>query len=461
MGVRNDGNFCMNGLIDSEQQPHPGLFAMKYLQRGIHVSVVDLKAGQFEIKNWYDHADADEMVTGHWKVERDGDLVASGELGPLSLGPREAGVFTLPSARFPKEQYEAFFDLEGTVFITFEFNASASYHPLVEEGHILAWDQFLMREKRAVLAAVETDEVQWHEAGSFIQIDAGPARISFDREQGVMSGYEVHGASWIDRGGVPQFSRAQIDNERRQRPKPHKVLDDAGAKATVDSVQVRSVDGGVQVEVKKTMKLMRAGLIELYTVYGTGEVVVEMAVDFSATPQAMLPPLRVGMEWMLPRDRDQVTWLGRRGETYRGRAFEPIGKYQQTVDDMWIDYPRPQANGNKSDVQWIRLLDSIGNGFLISTEADPVGFTARHYCSETMRDSDYSFEMERSDSIYFCVDAAQGGVGGINSWKAPPLDENRLMESFYSYVYRMTPVVDGTDVQMHPHGMTDLRALFK
>ncbi len=461
VGVRNDGNFCMNGLIDSEQQPHPGLFAMKYLQRGIHVSVVDLKAGQFEIKNWYDHADADEMVTGHWKVERDGDLVASGELGPLSLGPREAGVFTLPSARFPKEQYEAFFDLEGTVFITFEFNASASYHPLVEEGHILAWDQFLMREKRAVLAAVETDEVQWHEAGSFIQIDAGPARISFDREQGVMSGYEVHGASWIDRGGVPQFSRAQIDNERRQRPKPHKVLDDAGVKATVDSVQVRSVDGGVQVEVKKTMKLMRAGLIELYTVYGTGEVVVEMAVDFSATPQAMLPPLRVGMEWMLPRDRDQVTWLGRRGETYRGRAFEPIGKYQQTVDDMWIDYPRPQANGNKSDVQWIRLLDSIGNGFLISTEADPVGFTARHYCSETMRDSDYSFEMERSDSIYFCVDAAQGGVGGINSWKAPPLDENRLMESFYSYVYRMTPVVDGTDVQMHPHGMTDLRALFK
>ena len=32
-GVRHDGNFCMNGLIDSEQKPHPGLFAMKYLQR--------------------------------------------------------------------------------------------------------------------------------------------------------------------------------------------------------------------------------------------------------------------------------------------------------------------------------------------------------------------------------------------------------------------------------------------
>ena len=30
-----------------------------------------------------------------------------------------------------------------------------------------------------------------------------------------------------------------------------------------------------------------------------GEVVVEHGVDFRATPKAMLPPLRVGMEWMI------------------------------------------------------------------------------------------------------------------------------------------------------------------
>jgi hypothetical protein len=42
---------------------------------------------------------------------------------------------------------------------------------------------------------------------------------------------------------------------------------------------------------------------------------------------------------------------------------------------------------------------------------------------------------------------------------APPLDENRLMESFYSYAYRMAPVVEGVSVQTHPHVMTDLRML--
>ena len=84
----------MNGLIDSEQQPHPGLFAMKYLQRGIHVSVVELEAGQFGIKNWYDHGAADDLVRGYWKIEKDGEIIAYGNIDNLTLGAREV---TYPS----------------------------------------------------------------------------------------------------------------------------------------------------------------------------------------------------------------------------------------------------------------------------------------------------------------------------------------------------------------------------
>jgi hypothetical protein len=56
-----------------------------------------------------------------------------------------------------------------------------------------------------------------------------------------------------------------------------------------------------------------------------------------------------------------------------------------------------------------------------------------------MRNSKYSFQMERSENIYLHVDTAQSGVGGINSWKTPPLEKHRLNEEVYTYAYRLIP----------------------
>ena len=62
-----------------------------------------------------------------------------------------------------------------------------------------------------------------------------------------------------------------------------------------------------------------------------------------------------------------------------------------------------------------------------------------------MRNSAYSFQMERSDSIHLTIDASQSGVGGINSWKEPPLDANRLLEKYYSYSYLIQPIMNRTE----------------
>ncbi len=36
-GVRNDNNFNMNGLVAADRTPHPGLWAIKYVYRYLHV----------------------------------------------------------------------------------------------------------------------------------------------------------------------------------------------------------------------------------------------------------------------------------------------------------------------------------------------------------------------------------------------------------------------------------------
>ncbi len=58
-----------------------------------------------------------------------------------------------------------------------------------------------------------------------------------------------------------------------------------------------------------------------------------------------------------------------------------------------------------------------------------------------MRESDYSFQMERSEDIFLNIDAGQSGVGGINSWRALPLEKHRLNEKVYRYAYRLKPLI--------------------
>ena len=89
VGVHNDNNFCQNGLIGADRKPHPGLLAIKYVYRNIHVTPVDLKAGTFKVKNWFDAVNVKDVAEGVWEVTKNGTRVASGQLPEIDLAPRQ------------------------------------------------------------------------------------------------------------------------------------------------------------------------------------------------------------------------------------------------------------------------------------------------------------------------------------------------------------------------------------
>jgi beta-galactosidase len=250
----------------------------------------------------------------------------------------------------------------------------------------------------------------------------------------------VNGTKLIRSGGKPELSRAQIDNERRQRPHPNAAWDTVAEKAVLKSITATPVGGAAKIVVRKNLPNVRGGFATVYTVQPSCEIIVEVAYDFNNTPNAMRPPLRVGIEWIVPAAFENIAWFGRDGETYAGRDFNPVGIFKGTVDGQWTDYSRPQENGNKTAVRWVALTDSSGTGLLVVAEGAPLGIGARHYSQETMRKSDYSFQMERSDDIFLNIDTAQSGVGGINSWGQKPLHKYRLFEKTYRYSYRLLPL---------------------
>jgi beta-galactosidase len=448
-GVRTDGDFCMNGLIDAGQVPHPGTYAMKYLQRNVHVSPVNLRTGTVKIKNRFDFTVLSRAVSGRWKIEADGERIAEGRVTDLDIAPQgeKTVALELPAIKpLPGKEY----------FLTLEFRALDSYHPLVSGGHLLAWDQFRLPAAKPAVFARPAGSVSIDDSAKAVTVRGADFEAVFDKAAGTLASYRVNARELIVSGGRSELSRALTNNDRGKNPKVHPALHDAEADAVVERITVDRVNGSARITVSKLLPSVRSGFAAVYTVFPDGEIAVEAAFDFSAMPDTMRPPLRAGMQWELAGALEHIEWFGRGGETYIDRNFEPVSRYRGTVDEQWNEYSSPQENGSKTDVRWAAFTDRGGRGLLISAADAPFGFDARFYSPETMRRADYSFRMERSENIVLHVDAAQSGVGGINSWKTPPLEKHRLNEDVYTYAYRLLPL--GGEIEPALAGRAPLKA---
>jgi beta-galactosidase len=152
---------------------------------------------------------------------------------------------------------------------------------------------------------------------------------------------------------------------------------------------------------------------------------------------------RFGSELAVAPGLENITWYGRGPvETHTDRQFERIGVYRSTVDKEWVEYMRPQENGNKTDVRWVALTNAQGLG-LLAVGAPTLSVAARHFTKDDMERAGYTFQMQRHPEIFLNLDWKQMGVGGIDSWSpnALPMEPYRIPSGqTYSYRYRLTPV---------------------
>jgi beta-galactosidase len=219
----------------------------------------------------------------------------------------------------------------------------------------------------------------------------------------------------------------------------------AGSAWRITGLEVARKDAGsATVAVEADLPLVGAGYTMRYEVSGDGEVVLEGSYRPGPGTVAMMP--RFGMELVVSPGLERMTWYGRGpAETYADREFERIGVYGSTVADEWVDYSRPQENGNKTGVRWVALTNDSGVGLL--AEGMPLlSVAARHVTKDDIEGASYSFELPRRGETYLNLDLAQMGVGGIDSWSpnAYPMEPYRIpSDRPYSYRYRLRPLSSG------------------
>lgn len=457
--IRNDNNFNQNGLISADRLPHPGLRAIKYVYRYIHADAVDLASGRIRVKNWHDFINAKDIAEGVWEVVSDeGKAVASGKLPELDLAPQEEKEFTLalPATLPGPESYPR--NAAYWLNVRFLLRADTRW---AKKGHELGWEQWPLSIKLLAagpfghMSAGERPDAPlvMRDGGNVIRFSGPDFALVFDRVQGTIGSYSYKGVRLLDRGPIPDFWRAMTDNDigawksmmnkARQDPATDVTIwRHAGDGWRVKEVTARRVnDLRAEVIVRADLPAVGATYAVTYSVNGDGAVVVEGGYTPGTNTLPMMP--RAGMELVVSPGLEHLKWLGRGpAETYIDRQFEPIGVYSSTVHDQWVDYSRPQENGNKTDVAWMMLTNDQGIGLRIQG-VPLLSAAASHVTKDDIELAAYSFQLPRRPEIYVNVDWKQMGVGGINSWSANawPMEAYRIPAGQpHTYKYMLMPV---------------------
>jgi beta-galactosidase len=446
-GVRNDNDFNNNGLVSADRVPHPGLYALKYVYRYLHVEPVDLAAGKIRVKNWFDFTNPKDLAEGIWEVKAGARTLASGKLPELDIEARSEKEFTVA---LPKVDPQP--GVEYWLNVSFRLKHATSWAPL---GHEIAWDQFQLPWSAPAprFEAPKTATLEVKQTADDATFRGAHFSLRFDKQNGVLQQYVYKGVTLLDRGPVPDFWRAPTNNDRggwkavregaeRDHALDIQVWQEAGPRWDVKDVSVEPIDSAsARVTVHAALPVVDAAYTMTYTIYGTGDVVVECAYQPGSAKLAMMP--RFGSELVVAPGLENLTWYGRGPkETLIDRAFERVGVYNGTVDDQWVDYMRPQENGSKVDVRWVTLTNPQGIGLM--AVGDPtLSVSARHYTKDDMENAGYTFQMKRHPETYLNLDWKMMGAGGIDSWSrnAYPMPPYRIAGSeAHSFRYRLTPV---------------------
>ena len=137
---------------------------------------------------------------------------------------------------------------------------------------------------------------------------------------------------------------------------------DAGPRWELKDVKAERIDdSNARITVQAALPGVGATYSMVYGIHADGEISVECDYQPGSEKVAMMP--RFGTELVVAPGLENLKWYGRGPqETMIDRQFERIGVYHGTVDQQWVDYMRPQENGNKTDVRWVKLTNAAGVG---------------------------------------------------------------------------------------------------
>ena len=433
--VPNDANFCMNGLVNADRRPHPGLAEVKKTFQFIKFDVIDVRTGHIRLSNTYQFISTDFLKL-QWNVEEDGKAVLDGE-EKIVLGPGESKEVQLHlESLLLLKNHDYYLNLNMVL------DGSQLW---AKDGFVLAGDQIPVQVAiDDSQSPISNGKLVIDEQEDKIGLASGTFNVIFDKQSGEMSSLNYGSGELIAYEANSNFWRAPTDNDIGGDEKGYAAQ---WKHAGLDNITVKDVQVQItplepyQARLSVTKILAcTAGSIhvnEIYTIMATGLIDVQNNIDIDGD----FPSLpRIGQLYKLNYNLDQLAWFGRGpSESYPDRKMsQRMGLYSGQVEDQFFPYSKPQETGNKMDVRWLTLTDTNGTGIQF-VGLPKLNFNALLYSQEEMSTKKHPNELKKADYITLCLDYRQMGLGGDDSWSPRVHKEYLLTDKHYEFKYRIGP----------------------
>ncbi len=499
-----DSNFCINGLIFPNREPHPALEEVKKVQQYVKFDSDDLKARTFKITNKYFHQTLD-FTKLQWNLTASGESIDSGSIPLANLKPGESQEVQVPISQ---DTFQKNKDYHLTLSLV--LNDTLNW---ANAGHEVAWEQFTLAqaEKEQAISATGSS-INKVVSDDKVTFENNAFSLTFNTENGLLENYQKSGKQIFAQGPKPNLWRTPTDNDRGNANIPfitsngthwtNMGLDQMQTHVSKYSIE-EVANNEILIKVKGKLKSPETTFAyeTTYTLLGNGFIktdyrlippkvfggmakmtfiagiigtlimifililirkkvkrkfvkVLLMVIPFLLLLVSlaafgyglkdyftMKPLAKVGMQLLLPQDAQNMEWYGRGPfENYPDRKTgSKMGLYSSTVDAQYVPYIRPQENGNKSDVQWVRISNSTGVGLVV--EGDALNISAHNYSLENLTEADHTSDIKKAEVVTLNVDYKTSALGG-SSFMYNFLEEYLLKDREYIYSFWLRPVED-------------------
>ena len=434
-----DGNFCMDGLVYPDRTVHTGLLEYKNVYRPVRVVSYDKESGELVLHNYMDFDDLKDYVKISYELTQDGLVISKGKLAEVSVAPHSEG----------KTDLKVNVQENGKCYLKLIYHLKKEM-PLLEENHILGFDEIEVSQKDAKCQLAEkwlektaTDsELQVNEDDTQIHIKGREFAYTIDRRTALFTEMKFAGREYLNHPMELNIWRAPTDNDM--------YIKAEWKKAHYDKAYTRAYTTEV-VQGKHGVKIVSHASVVAETVQKILDVTITWKIDASgkidadieAAKDGEFPDLpRFGVRMFLDKKLSDARYFGMGPqESYRDKhQAASHGLYRANVRDLHEDYIRPQENGSHYDCGYVELNNSR-YGMAAFSEST-FSFNVSYYTQEELEKKTHNYELAESDSVVLCVDYALNGIGS-NSCGPVVLDQYRFNDVLFRFQFTLVPYVKG------------------
>ncbi|CAG8104034.1 unnamed protein product [Penicillium nalgiovense] len=408
-----DGVFIMDGLVDSQHNPTPGLIEYAKV---IEPIVIEITKSKIKVTNTFDFINLDKyyatyQVINYSNLEK--KVLKSGELSLPEIKSKECVELSLPD--IPELLPP------GINYLEVEFK-TVEYTEAVPRGHVVSWSQYELKRntQRLPIKNYNKGLFEFIEDKYELSIKGPGISFSFDKVNGCINNWTSDSESLI-RSGTNNltFWRPSINNDAPVDEPYWRQFGLDQMKYNIRSVETKRFPDSAkiaQIDVESLISppILSWGFrtLQSYSIFAD-EIKIGTEITIEGRNATCYPRTipRLGYEFAIDEKLGNfVKWFGRGpGESYNDKKdSQKIGLYRLPFSELDYSYEYPQENGNHEDTEWLFLENDNEAGIYVTMDDRKFGFKASD--EYDVQEAKHPFEVKRGKK-YFRIDYKQHGVG--------------------------------------------------